>query len=197
LLKRSRSAASYRSQFFRWASPRRPGPTIELSVRRLSAEDRELCQSFDCGVEEYEVEVNNWIRSWVWEASAAWRGRTIIAVPTGVPEQLYGYGSWKYLDQVSEAGRPARHIAISWFGVHRAFRGERTAAGFGCAATLFRQVENDARTTDPGASNLPMTLSCHVDNDHGHDFWQRRGFRDLRLVNVAGQPPQRYQEMVR
>ncbi len=101
--------------------------------------------------------------------------RTIIAFADGRTDQVYGYGTWRYLTLASEAGDIRTHIEVAYFGVHREFRGQTTEAGYKCPDILYATLEHDARSHENATKDMPFTLECHIDNERGERFWRQQG----------------------
>jgi hypothetical protein len=129
-------------------------------------------QSFECGDEPYEVDVRRWITEWIWQKP--WRDRTVIATDTA-SGLLVGYGTWAYVEAFGT--EPVdKHIEIAWFGVDSHFKGVHDSTGHKAADLLYATVEQAARADGDSTADLPLTLTCDVDNIRGRAFWERQGY---------------------
>ena len=68
------------------------------------------------------------------------------------------------------------HIEIAWFGIDVRFQGQRDDDGHSLAGRLYSTVEGTARAHADSTADMPITLTCHIDNEQGLGFWDSRGF---------------------
>ncbi len=71
----------------------------------------------------------------------------------------------------------ARHIEVEWFGVDVGYQGVTDGNGQKIAGVVYASLEMAARGHADSEEGMPLTLTCHVDNDRGRRFWERRGYR--------------------
>jgi hypothetical protein len=155
-----------------------------------------LVQDFDCGSEPFEREVSNWIKDWIWKGSRVReRDRTIIGLDREANEAVVGYGTW---DHVAAFGTEPvdTHVEIAWFGIASEYKGVADSSGATVAELLYATLESIALDHPDSASDMPLTLTCHVDNIRGRRFWERQGYK---LVGppYAEVEKNRYHRMVR
>lgn len=160
----------------------------------MRAADQELLRDFDCGAERYEKEVSSWIKEWIWTKPAA-QEKTILALDGGADDAIAGYGTWKHV-QVLGTQPADTHIEIAWFGVASAYKGVIDDGGMKAADLLYATLEATALTDDKSAADMPLTLTCDVDNIRGRRFWESHGFR-LIGPPYAEVEKNRYHRMVR
>lgn len=106
-----------------------------------------------------------------------------------------GYGTWAHVEGITPAAT-ARHIEIEWFGIDIAYQGRKDDQGRSVAGVVYASVEAVARAHAESTEDMPLTLTCHVNNDRGLRFWESRGYR-LIPVPHAQVEKGRYYRMVR
>jgi ribosomal protein S18 acetylase RimI-like enzyme len=89
-----------------------------------------------------------------------------------------------------------KHLEIAWFGVDSKFQGQAGEDGIKISDSLYAIVEQRAEADDDFTPDMPITLTCHIDNVRGRRFWERLGYR------IVGPPyaeveKNRYHRMVR
>lgn len=153
-----------------------------------------MVQGFGCGDEPYECEVTNWIKDWVWSKSQAWRDQTLIAVDRA-ENLVAGYGTWSHVEAFGTEPVDI-HIEIAWFGIDSRYQGLCDTSGAKVADLVYASVEQQAVADPRSTADMPLTLTCHVDNFHGRHFWERQGYK---LVGppYAEVEKNRYHRMVR
>ena len=146
------------------------------------------------------MDVTDWIRDWIWKKSATWRSSnpTILAFDKEHPDRLLGYGTWKHVEARSSAGVEEMHIEIAWFGIHRDYQGMKADTGERCSVRVYATVLAHALADDDSTDDMPVTLTCHLDNDRGYKFWQSLGFSDAAEAEerLPDGQPQKYRRMV-
>jgi hypothetical protein len=176
------------------AAPR----VIDIRVRRLrldSDEDRALCQDFDCGGEEWEVQVSRFITRTIWLS-----GRDAEVTLLGIEQesgQLFGFGAWKHTTvELPQREEPVPVIRICYFGVAQEFKGTVDADGHRWASRLYSTLEGDARRHPESTLDMPLELFCDRRNERGLRFWtgDRRGFEVIgpgygELLRLVRTPP--------
>ena len=128
-------------------------------------------QTFECGPARYQGDVARWIKKWIWGYELPERGKTIIALDSDANGLFVGYGTWMLV----EVGDRGPHIEIAWFGIDSRYQGAKDDHGRSVAGRLYATVEHTARSELGDA--LPLTLACHVANEHALCFWRRKGYR--------------------
>jgi len=146
------------------------------------------------------VEVGEWIRRQVWQILPELREKipTILVFDDASPGVLVGFGSWSHVEAISSSGRAERHIELAWFGVNIRYQGQVTDSNHLCADRILATVLADALNAADSSPDMPITLLCHVDNDHAHAFFERHGFvkvTDAYVARPVGDP-ERYTRMV-
>jgi len=123
---------------------------------------------------------------------------TILAFDAAKPGSLLGFGSWSHVEAHSTDDFQERHVEIAAFAVHPDYQDTISTDGALCADQLYRTVLDDALGHQDSISDLPITLSCHIDNESGMRFWKRHGFVEVVGVELrpADQPPQPYRRLV-
>lgn len=131
--------------------------------------------------------VGRWIREWIWEKAFGTRGETIIVLDDDCDGMLVGYGTWAHVEQFGSA-LETRHIEIAWFGVHSDYQGvpyegedvespATPVSTHSVAEVVYAEVERAARANERSTEEMPITLTCHVDNDRALRFYEKIGFR--------------------
>jgi ribosomal protein S18 acetylase RimI-like enzyme len=156
----------------------------------LREDDRDLVQTFECGPTRYQGDVARWIKKWIWGYEPSERGETIIGLDSDANGLLVGYGTWKLV----EVGDRGQHIEIAWFGIDSRYQGTKDDRGRSVAGLLYATVEHTARSESGDA--LPLTLVCHVDNEHALGFWTRKGYRLIEDAEIQIEDDE-YYRMVR
>lgn len=173
-----------------------PPRVLEVRVRRLnldSEDDKALCAGFDCGSEEWEVQVSDFITRKIWLPGRD-PEHTLLAIEeqTG---KLFGFGAWKRLTvELPQRQEPVPVARVCYFGVATEFKGAVDTDGRRWASRLYSTLEGDVRSQDPSSPRVPFELFCDQRNARGLRFWtgQKRGFKIigsgygelLRLVRV-------------
>jgi ribosomal protein S18 acetylase RimI-like enzyme len=107
---------------------------------------------------------------------------------------MIGFGSWKHRQVQSPEGS-LQEIVIDWFGVDRAYQGQKSTEGYSWADQLYATVEADACSNS--VPNASIALEVRWDNDHAIKFWERQGFRFEEEVFVASGSGRAYRRMIR
>jgi hypothetical protein len=162
-------------------SPEEETPrVIVVRIRRLrldSDDHRVLCATFDCGSEEWEVQVSRFISRTIWLP-----GRDSEFTLLGVEEEsgrLFGFGAWKHTTvELPQREKPVPVIRICYFGVAEEFKGAVDADRRKWASRLYSTVEGDARKHPESTRDMPLELFCDRRNARGLRFWtsERRGY---------------------
>jgi hypothetical protein len=153
-----------------------------------------LVQRFGCGDEPYECEVTNWIKDWIWSKPSAWRDRTLIAVDQA-QNLVAGYGTWGHVE-VFGTEPVDQHLEIAWFGIDSRYKGTCDSSGAKVADLVYASVEKAAVDDPQSNAEMPLTLTCHVDNLRGRRFWERQGYELVGPPNAEVEKD-RYHRMVR
>lgn len=172
-------------------------PALEVNVRRLrldSAEDKALCATFECGAEEWETQVSDFIARKLWLPGRD-PERTLLATEA-VSGSIFGFGATKLTTvELPQRPEPVPVIRVCYFGVATAFKGAVDADGLKWASRLYSTVEADARS-QPGAASAPLELFCDGRNQRGLRFWTdpKRGFEVIGaaygdLLRLVRMPP--------
>lgn len=108
---------------------------------------------------------------------------------------IAGFGTWAFVE-VFGTEPVDRHIEIAWFGIDKRYRGAAMESGAKVSDLIYASVEQRALVDEEATDEMPVTLTCHVDNFHGRRFWERQGYR---LVGppYAEVEKDRYHRMVR
>jgi GNAT superfamily N-acetyltransferase len=154
-------------------------------------------QEFDCGDEPYEQEVTSWIREWIWKDSAryqSYRDQTVVVADLS-ENRIVGYGTWECVEAFGTEP-VTKHLEIAWFGIDKAYQGASDPEGRRVSDLVYASVEQRAIVDLGVGQDIPLTLTCHVDNFRGRRFWERQGYR---LVGppYAEVEKDRYHRMVR
>ncbi len=121
--------------------------------------------------------MGRFIKRWIWDDPPDppdARARTLLGFDAD-NENVVGYGTWTHVEAFGT--HPIeRHIEIAWFGVDTRYQGQKDDDGRSLAGLLYATVEQDALEHPDSSPAMPFTLACHVDNDRGLAFWERRGY---------------------
>jgi hypothetical protein len=132
---------------------------------------------FQCGPEDYDLQVARFIRELVWQGRP--RGEYTIIAYVVDSDDIFGFGSWKHVQIELPGEEPLAAIRIPYFGVDLRFRGERDPNGASWAGRLYATLEAFARRHEDSVPGMPVELFCVEGNDHGQAFCARRGFVDI------------------
>ena len=177
-----------------------PGAPLvpDVHVRRLrldSDEDRALCAEFECGDEEWELQVSRFITRTVWLPGRE-PERVLLAID-GETECLLGFGAWKHTTaELPQRDDPVRLVRICYFGLATAFKGAVDPEGRKWASRIYSTLENDARHDAASEADMPFELYCDRRNRRGLRFWTKapRSFRIIgrgydHLLRLVRLPP--------
>jgi hypothetical protein len=108
---------------------------------------------------------------------------------------IAGFGTWAFVE-VFGTEPVDRHLEIAWFGIDRRFHGVTAESGARASDLVYASVERRALSDEEATDEMPLTLTCHVDNFRGRRFWERQGYQ------LVGRPhaeveKDRYHRMVR
>lgn len=182
------------------AAEEKPPRVLEVRVQRLrldSDEDKALCAGFDCGSEEWELQVSDFIARKIWLPGRD-PEHTLLAIEAQA-RKLFGFGAWKPLTvELPQRQEPVPVARVCYFGVAAEFKGAVDAHGRKWASRLYSTLEEDAHIQNPSAPNMPFELFCDRRNAHGLQFWtsQKRGFEIIgpgygELLRLVRMPPGR------
>jgi len=90
--------------------------------------------------------------------------------------KVAGYGTWELVEAFGTEPT-AKHLEIAWFGIDKAYQGTEDSAGRRISDLVYASVEQRAMAGSGTGEDLPLTLTCHVDNFRGRRFWERQGYR--------------------
>lgn len=175
-----------------------PPSVLEVTVRRLrvdSEEDKALCAQFDCGSEEWELQVSDFIVRKVWLPGRD-PEHTLLAIDKQTGKPL-GFGAWKVLTvELPQRQEPVHVARVCYFGVATEFKGAVDTEGHRWGSRLYSTLEEDVRSQTLSAPNMPFELFCDRRNDRGLRFWtgQKRGFEIIgpgygELLRLVRMPP--------
>jgi len=153
--------------------------SLNLRVRRLGEADQSFVSHLDCGSARFERDVAKYLREWIWEEGeekVRQRSQTLLGYDAE-SGSLVGYGTWDYIEELG--GQAAEtHLEVAWFGLDKAFQGQRDeTSGEKLADLLYSTLEDDARASLKTSDDMPFTLACDVENQRGRYFWERHGYR--------------------
>jgi hypothetical protein len=138
--------------------------------------DEALCAGFECGNEEWELEVSDFLNRKIWLKGRE-PERTLIAIDEE-SGRIFGFGAWKHTTvELPQRPDPVEVIRICYFGVDSAFKGAVDDQGRRLASVLYATVEADALSKS--ADGTPIELFCDARNERGRRFWTgaKRGFQ--------------------
>jgi len=155
--------------------------------------DKELCQAFECGSGRAVGDVRRWITKWLWAASPADQGETILFIDRA-NGALAGFGTWMHRQvQIPTAGSAELVIMIEWIGVATAYQGQRTS-GWSIPRTILETLEARAREHPDSTADMVLIAEVDVDNRRAQDVWEHFGFRFFEVVDIG---PRRYNRLIR
>lgn len=171
-----------------------PPEIASLTARAIRPDDEAACQTFSCGVEEWQEDVNDFIIRKFWLPGRT-QEETVIAFPEG-RDDVFGFGAWKHTHvDLPQLDAPIPVIRIVYFGVDRRFQGARDPqTEKSWAGRLYATVESAARAHPQSTAGMRIELYCDHRNDGGIGFWQSRGFVIVDPERLAGG---RYLQMLR
>jgi hypothetical protein len=119
----------------------------------------------------------------------------VVAVDRAKDELVIGYGTWTHVE-VFGTEPVDRHLEIAWFGIDKRYQGVSDPTDRKIADLVYASLEGRAFADEQSSEDMPVTLTCHIDNFRGRCFWERQGFR------LVGPPhaeveKDRYHRMVR
>jgi hypothetical protein len=172
---------------------------IAVRIRRLrldSDDHRALCANFDCGSEEWELQVSRFISRTIWLPNRE-AEFTLLGVEEEETGHLFGFGAWKHTTvELPQRDNPVPVIRICYFGVAEEFKGAVDADGRKWASRLYSTVEDNARKHPESTLDMPLELFCDRRNERGLRFWtsDRRGFVVIgpgygELLRLVRMPP--------
>lgn len=142
-------------------------------------------QDFDCGTDEWCLDVNKWIKSDIgncaissiidedhWCKAWLYSNTELLS-----PASLVGYASLGLSDWPLLPGDRTREkvATIPYFGVNRGFRGQFHEPDETFATGMFRDLLSQANYHLPSEVRK-IGLYVHPDNSGGIRFWERCGF---------------------
>ncbi len=66
---------------------------------------------------------------------------------------------------------------IAWLAVHSDYQGKPFDDAHTVADVVYAEVERFAREHSDSASDMTITLTCHIDNVHALHFYEKTGFK--------------------
>jgi len=170
----------------------------DVRVRRLrldSEDDKTLCEGFDCGQEEWEHQVSDFIIRKIWLPGRD-PEHTLVAIEAEAGA-LLGFGAWKHQTvELPQRPEPVAVVRVCYFGVALEFKGAVDADGHKWASRLYSTLEDDARAHESSTPDMPFELFCDRRNERGLRFWtsEARAFEvigpgALELLRLVRVPP--------
>ena len=152
-----------------------------------------LCQAFDFGPEQWQLDVHAWITKYLWSLKPSRRGETILAYDAANNAPV-GFANWRHRNVELPLGEEGV-IAVEWVGITRDYQGEKTDEGPSIARRLLETVERRARQDGASTPDMPLYLEVDARNEHAEERYRHLGF--VRADSVEVLERGRYRRMVR
>jgi ribosomal protein S18 acetylase RimI-like enzyme len=140
------------------------------TLDRDSEEDKAPCEAFECGSDEWEVQVSRFITRNIWLPRKE-PEHVLLAIDRASGD-LVGFGAWKHTTvELPQQPEPVRIVRICFFGVASEYKGAVDNEGRRWASRLYSTVEAEARKDPETTLDMPFELYCDRRNERGLRFW--------------------------